>query len=174
MRIGTFWILAVVGGWVPLGLAGQDRSEQMLLEQRFDVRAGGELSVDLGDMDIEVRAGGNGSAIVRVFAVARDMDWAREVLERAHFEAVASGAHLRLVTHEERLDWTEHRRRGWVGLRAEVTVPARYNLDLSTGDGDIAVGSFEGMLTAHTGDGDIAIERVVGPRIVLKTGDAQQ
>lgn len=171
MRIGTFSVLAALGGLVPLGLAGQDRSEQMLLEQRFEVRAGGELSVDLGDMDIEVRSGGSGSAIVRVFAMARDMDWAREVLERAHFEAVASGADLRLVTREERLDWREHRRRGWVSLRAEVTVPGRYDLDLRTGDGDIAIGSFEGALIAHTGDGDIAIERIAGPRIELRTGD---
>ncbi len=118
-----------------------------------------------------MRSGGGGSAVVRVFAVARDMDWARQVFERAHFEATASGADLLLKTREERSDWRESRQKGWVGLRAEVTVPARYDLDLRTGDGDISIGSFEGTLSVHTGDGDITIDRVTGSRIELRTGD---
>jgi len=164
-------MLLPFGLLAPATTLAQNRSESVLFERSYEVRAGGTLSVDFGDMDIVVDEGGGSSATVRIVARARDMDWAREVFSDMNFQASSARGNLSLQTREIHRDWREWRNNGGVGLRAEVTVPRTYDLDLRTGDGDIRIGSFEGRLTAHSGDGDIAIRSIRGPEIELRTGD---
>lgn len=156
---------------LPVALVAQERSEQVMYEGEFDVRSGGSLTVDLADMDVTVQEGSGSVATVRVFASARDMAWGREIYDRSQFEAGASGGNLTLTAVNPRIQREEWERGNWVSLRAEVTVPGRYDLDLHTGDGDIRVGSFEGEFRARSGDGDVRVDALVGSRIEIRTAD---
>lgn len=171
MRIRDYLKLLALIIVTPTTAFAQGRSEAVLFEQSFDVRAGGQLEADFGDMDIQVTAGSGSTATVRVVAWSRSPEWAREVFANMNFEAGAAGGDLTLRTREVRMDWREWQRNGGVGFRAEVTVPGEYDLDLETGDGDIGIGSFEGRLSAHSGDGDITIRSARGSAIELRTGD---
>lgn len=153
------------------GTAGQDLSEEVFYDRDFDVRAGGLLRVEVGDMDIRVESGPAGEARVRVIAAARDLGWARERFEAMRFSAGAGAGGLEVRTRPIDQDWETWRDRGPLRLRAEITVPARSDLEVTTGDGDVEVGSFEGAHRIRTGDGDIAIAELSGPRIEIHTGD---
>jgi len=152
---------------------GQDWTQRTIYEETFDVSAGGSLSLDLGDMDVRVVTGGT-AARVEVIAWSRDHDFAREVFDRMHFSASVSGRTLRVETDEPSewpWDWQEWQRRGGAGFEAVVTVPARFDLDLHTGDGDVTVDAIEGSVAIRTGDGDVSIESARGSEISLATGD---
>ncbi len=154
--------------------AQERRVEAVLLERTFEARPGGRLTVSFGDMDIVVREGSGPRAGLRVIALARDPEWARQVFEDMNLEVRANAGDLSLRTnedHEHPWDWREWERRGGVSLRAEITVPRRYDLDLRTGDGDVAIGRLEGEANIRTGDGDVGIEELSGPRVEIHTGD---
>jgi len=171
------WLFAAVTLTTPAFIAGtlpalaQERSEAVLFDESFDVRACGALTVDFGDMDMDVREVSGSSAHVRVVATAHDVDWAREIFSDLRFEAGTSPGGLEIRTDEVSVDWRDWRRHRPVRFRAEIQIPSHFNLDLTTGDGDIRIGSFEGTLIARTHDGDIAIDAVKGSEIRLRTGD---
>src|SRR5271169_6239653 len=56
----------------------------------------------------------------------------------------------------------EHERSGWSSVDFEFTIPQRFNLDLETKGGDVAVGNLEGELHAVTAGGDIQAGDVTG------------
>lgn len=49
-----------------------------------------------------------------------------------------------------------------VTVNFEVTVPARYNVELRTSGGDIGVGDLQGKIDARTSGGDIELGRITG------------
>ena len=63
---------------------------------------------------------------------------------------------------------------GWTrrSVRIEVRLPARADLDVRTGDGNITVAPLAGNIRLHTGDGDIAADGLRGT-LELTTGDGR-
>ncbi|MCG8469142.1 MAG: DUF4097 domain-containing protein [Gemmatimonadetes bacterium] len=172
MRTRTFFSILTSLIVIPGALIAQGDREETFFDRSFDVRSGGRLHVDLGDMNIHVASDRGGTVgNVRVVARARDMAWAREVFDEMDFQVAGSGGDLRLETRDHRMSWREWRNRGWVDLTAIVTVPAEYDLELKTGDGDIRIGRASGRVVAQTGDGDISIDAATGAAIELSTGD---
>lgn len=148
------------------------QTSETVFDQSFDLVAGGDLVVNVGDMDVRVEPGS--SARVRIVAWAADHAFAREVFDEMRFSAGTSGGALRVETDEPRnssFDWRERQARGGAWFEAVITVPSRTALDLHTGDGDIVVGSFTGQASIDTGDGDVRIETLDGAEISLRTGD---
>jgi len=172
-RFGT-WGLAIAATALTAGVAqGQDRTRRTIYEETFEVSSGGSLFVDLGDMDIRVVTGGT-AGHVEVIAWARDHDFAREVFDWMRFSAGTSGRALRVETdepNERPWGWQEWDRRGGVGFEAIITVPAAFDLDLHSGDGDVAVDEIRGSVAIRTGDGDVSIDGATGPEIFLQSGD---
>lgn len=168
--IAAAGLAAVVA--LPAG-AQERRAQETLFDQSYSVSAGQRLVVGVDDMDLDIRTGGGSEARVTVTAYARDLAFARDVFERMDFEASAGGGDLRVVTRAEDrdYDWREWRERGGADFVATITVPRRFDLEVRTGDGDIRIGTIEGVASIQTGDGDVTLEGIAGPRVSLRTGD---
>jgi hypothetical protein len=151
--------------------AQAQRHRELMLERTLDVRAGGVLSVDVGDGDVAVRSGSAGSASVKVWVRARDMDWGREVFERMQFEVGEEGDGLAVRSRDPRIRDHEWRDNRGVGLKIEITIPERFDVDIRTADGDVDIGRVEGRVDVHTSDGDVVLGTMRGPEISIETSD---
>ncbi len=147
------------------------RGRELMLEREFDVRAGGNLSVDVSDADVTVRSGAVDGASVKVFMRARDRAWGRDVFARMEFDVGLRGDEIGVVAQSPRIDRSEwNDNRGGVGFHVEITVPRSYNAIISTGDGDISMSDLEGEFDLETSDGDIAVGTLTGV-LHLRTSD---
>ncbi len=146
------------------------RFGELMLDQSFSVGAG-LLAVQVGDGDVEVRSGAAGSASVKVFVEARDMEWGREVFERMQFEVGPEGDGLIVRSRDPRIrsrEWSDKR---GVGIKVEITIPERFDVDIRTADGDVDIGSVDGRVELHTSDGDIVVGALRGPEVSIETSD---
>jgi len=155
--------------------AQSDRRQETFFDESFGVGSGGGLYVNVGDADVTVETGNVSDIRVRVIARARDMGFAREIFDDMDFRISRQGNTVRIETDERdgwnRRDWREWQDRGGAGFEVRVMIPRDFDLDMHTGDGDVAVGSVRGAVEINTGDGDIRIESVTGPSVMLHTGD---
>jgi hypothetical protein len=146
-------------------------SRDLVLDRSFDVAAGGMLSVSVGDGDVEVRSGGDGSATVKVYVEARDVDWGREVFERMRFSVGLEGDRLTVRARDANVrDYERGEHRG-VGVLVQITVPERFDLDVRTADGDVDIGRVDGRVDIRTSDGDIVVGELSGPELSIETSD---
>ncbi len=149
---------------------GRQHRQEVIIERRFDVRPGGQLLVDLADGDALIESGGGG-ATVEVLAQAYDMDWARAVIERMRFDIRREGNRVIVEAEDpriERAQWRQHRS---VAVEVRIVVPARFDAEIRTGDGDVALSDLDGVVRIESSDGDIAVGTVTGPAIRLRTED---
>ena len=139
-------------------------------DRDFEVGSNGRLEVQLGDVDIRIRSGPAGEARVVLHMDGESVD-AREVLEEMGFRVEETGGGLRIREDSEDRWGDRDDRYEDVDLTLEVTVPRGFDVVARTGDGNVAVASFEGSIEVQTGDGDIAIEEAGGSGVRLQTGD---
>lgn len=138
-------------------------------QHRFDVGAGGTLRVDLTDADLAVGSSATGAAEVTISLRSNDMEWARDRFERTNYRARLDGDTVIVESDEEpRNSWVSG---NWMSVNVEVRVPSRFDLEVSTQDGDIDAGSFEGNARMRSQDGDIRVETLTGDDIDLGTQD---
>jgi len=147
------------------------RTQELVLDQTFDVRSGGTLLVDVPDGDVEVRAGSDSRASVKVYVSALDMSWGREVFERMEFAVSGGGDDVSVRAHSPRISSNESRNNRGVGVKVELTIPRGFHADISTSDGDIDIGSLDGRVELRTSDGDIHFGTLSGPSITIETSD---
>ncbi|UCD24696.1 MAG: DUF4097 family beta strand repeat protein [Gemmatimonadota bacterium] len=150
---------------------GSQRGQELMLDRTFDVRSGGTLAVDVPDGDVEIRAGSDSRATVRVYVSARDMGWGREVFDRMEFAVAASADRVTVRARSPRIHSDEWRANQGVGVKVELTVPRDFNADISTSDGDIDMGSLDGRVELHSSDGDIHFGTLRGPHVTIATSD---
>jgi hypothetical protein len=122
--------------------------EELVFQRSFEIRPGGTLAVDVHDADVQVETGSGTSVEIKLYLHAEDMEWARQVYERARFRAESQGSTVRLISQEVRVD-----RSDWGA------------------DGDVAVGRVKGVVEAHTQDGDVIVGDVEGPRVSIRSQD---
>jgi DUF4097 and DUF4098 domain-containing protein YvlB len=150
----------------------QQLAEEQVFERSFEVSPGGSLTADVPDSDFEIRTGNTNAVMVSVFVRSRDAAWGREVFDRMEFtaQATSNGVTIRAVDPRiARDEWRSHR---GIGLTTRIVVPARFDLDVHTADGDVHVlNDIEGSVALRSSDGDIRIEGVRGERVVIETSD---
>lgn len=147
------------------------RGRELMLERNLDVRPGGTLAVELDDADVTVRAETTNQATIKVFMSASDRNWGREVFDRMDFEASLRGTELSVSSQHPRFDRSEWRDgRGNVNFHVEITMPSSFGATISTADGDVSMGDFEGEFDLKTSDGDISVGALAGT-IYLETSD---
>ena len=154
--------------------AGRDqRGRERVVQRRFDVGPGGTLTIDIPDGDVEVETGNRSDVQVEVFLSSRDMEWARERFDRMEFKAEASGNTVTVTARRvrtRRSDWGRGRGPGF-GILTRVSVPQRFNADISTEDGDIFLGDLDGRVVLNSSDGDIELGRIRGDELSVETSD---
>ncbi len=152
--------------------AASDRRESdPVFHREFTVGAGGNLRVNIPDGDISVRSGSSSRVVIEVFVRSRDADWGREVFERMDFTAGVDGNTVTVAARGADVRRDEWRRNRGVGVTAQITIPARFNAQIETSDGDIRLESLEGNVSLRSSDGDIDIGEVRGQELMVHTSD---
>lgn len=148
--------------------AGAQEPEQVMTAG-FDVAAGGTLEVSVHDADVTLTAGPEGRVDVVVYLAARDMERGRERYERMRFRARLHGNTVSVESDQVREPWS-WRDRGYFNVRVEVRLPARFDVDVRTRDGDVVADRLEGDVSLVSEDGDIDAGRLTG-QIRIRTAD---
>jgi hypothetical protein len=136
--------------------------EELVFQRSFEIRPGGTLAVDVHDADVQVETGSGASVEIKLYLHAEDMEWARQMYERARFRAESQGSTVRLISQEVRVDRSDWGGRRWYSVRASIRIPRQFDVSIRTGDGDVVVGDLNGSLDLRTADGDVAVGRVKG------------
>ncbi len=179
-RLAAFTVVALSAVVVASALAApgdrrsdrEKRAKDRLFSEEFSLKAGGQLVVDVDDMDIriETRSGAGGS--VEVYGKGSNRERVQEYFEELRFEAHMDGDKLVIKSdqpHYKHHSFWQYVRR--VHLLAVITVPERTDLDIETEDGDVRLDKVNGRTRIYTEDGDLELSDVRGPSIELETED---
>jgi hypothetical protein len=135
------------------------------IQQRFDVAAGGTLSVNAEGASVKVLGRGSKGAEV---SVKRGTDSRAEIEEDYTVSMTADGDDLVVRVESKREGWFNWRSRK--GLEIEIEVPARYDAEVVTSGGSVTVPELDGRLDARSSGGSVRIGRVAGPTEVNTSG----
>jgi DUF4097 and DUF4098 domain-containing protein YvlB len=150
------WIIAIVTA--PL------RAEEWT--KTFDVSGAPQLRVKTNDARIEVISWQRNQIAARVVTEGwRIAD--NEVRVSATQTADQVGLEVQIPPFDWQLFRTDNR-----SVRIELSVPAKADLDLHTGDGRVSLASVEGTIQVHTGDGSIHADDLRGD-VRLSSGDGR-
>ncbi len=156
----------------PLSSAQDRYPRELMHEDTFDVGPGGMLQVDVYDADVEVVTGPAGGATVGIFLRSNDMDWAREIFAEMEISTRLEGDSVVIeTTKKPSTSWWSGTGNRWFNVIAHVQIPEEFDIDISTGDGDVSAEDLSGRARIHTSDGDISVARLDGPAIILETSD---
>lgn len=134
--------------------------------KNFSIQGTPDLKVETNDARIDVRSGQRNEIAARVETEGWEIsDDEVRIIERQ------SGDRVEIEVRIPRIDWGLFRSRNR-SVRIEVTVPAKANLDLRTGDGAVSVESVEGRIHVRTSDGAIRAESLRG-EVELSSGDGR-
>lgn len=162
MKIAKHLVAAGLLAVLPLSV--QAKIERRL-EKTFSVQPGAVLKVETQGGDVRVKAGAGEQ--VRVTAVqkirAKSEAEADELLQKLELSIEQQGSNVAASA--------KYAKKGpgfnfgsWppVQVDFEVTVPAKFNVELKTVGGDIVVGDLTGTVSARTSGGDVKLGRIDG------------
>lgn len=141
---------------------------KVMIDERFDVREGQTLVIDVTHADVEINTGDVSEARVLVTLDSHDMTRAVEIFESMNFEVDMVGDELRIESESPRRNWFS----GWSGgidIDVRVTIPERFNARLKTTHGDVELDDIEGYVELNTTHGDISAATIRGSEISLKS-----
>ena len=143
---------------------------ELMIEESFKVSSGENLSVAVGDADINVETHEGDEAEIKVYLEARDMDKAREYFEDQNFEVTKDGSTIHVITRPVRKNYSWNRD-GGAHIQVDVNIPVDFNVNLKSSDGDIALDKINGEVSIHTSDGDISTRTLTGNEVSIRTSD---
>ena len=137
------------------------------VKEAFQVRPGGTLTVEVnqGAIHVKTRPGNRVLIEVERIAAAETREEAKGILKHHRLQFEQQGDN---VTVESRVDdedaglwgrWRNHKR---LDVRVYVYVPEQYNVEFSSGFGNVRVEGVTGTVEGSTGAGSIAIGDVRG------------
>lgn len=134
------------------------------VKKSFKVDSGGTIFIDMdhGNVEIEVGSGDEVRIEVERHADVRDDRDAEWILERHELEMDQRGDNVTLVSRFDRDDRRWGRDRNRLRIDVYIEIPERYNIDFTTGAGNVAIEDVEGDINGRTGAGNIEIEDVDG------------
>jgi DUF4097 and DUF4098 domain-containing protein YvlB len=145
--------------------AGQ---KEVVFDETFEVKSGGQLRLDVNDMDVEIKAGSDEGRVV--VTLRGDLEKARERFEESNFKARLEGNTL-IVETQKHKKWVSWSWSSGGGIHISVTVPEKFDVAVKTDDGDVVAGNIEGEIELRTSDGDVDLGELTGPTIMVKTSD---
>lgn len=145
--------------------ADVDGDGEVMISERFDVRRGATLVVDVSHAEVDVVTGSGTEARVEVTLDSnRRFERAKEQFEEMNWRVYQEDGDIVLMADDLR---------GWnnINMDIDVTVhiPTEFNIDLQTSHGDIELGDLEGELSIVTSHGDVNMGDVMSRRIWVKS-----
>lgn len=152
-------------------IKGRKAEGEVMIEERYDVREGGTLRVNVPGADVEVLPGSNDQAEVTVYLEGRDMDKARTYFESLNFEVYQKGdvVAIEAESKNKKWGWNSWKRNGGARILVKARIPERFNTDLKTSGGDVTVIRLEGRTELSTSGGDVTLGTLSGPTILART-----
>jgi|GEM_PF-646843 len=140
------------------------QNEEVMISERFGVKEGSTLIVDITHADVTIVTGSGNEAEVEVTLESNRMSRARERFEEMNWQVRQEDGDI-VVTAEEVRGWNN-----WnFDVDVTVHIPARFNIDMETSHGDIDLGSIEGEVSVVTSHGDVELGDVMSSRIWVKS-----
>jgi hypothetical protein len=139
-------------------------AEVKTFEKKFQVGAGGTLSLATESGSVSVTGGSGSEVIVTAHIEGRSGDVAKFVIE-----ANQSGNNVD-VTGKAPKDFWRFLRGGNLDVRFTVTVPRTYNVRLETAGGDVKVSTLTGRVDGATSGGNVSIDHVEGASTLETSG----
>ena len=127
------------------------------VRRAFNVGAGGTLYLDTDVGNVHVVPGAGG-VVVSIKRHARS----QKELDRVHLTMEQHGNDVHVRNEVEQMSrWFS-----WgndLDMTFDVSVPARYNVELKTSGGNVSVGDLHGFVHAHTSGGTVRLAHIDGP-----------
>jgi DUF4097 and DUF4098 domain-containing protein YvlB len=131
----------------------------------FAVREGGRLVVRADQGSIEVRSADASRVDVTVHRIAKtdSPEKAEKIFRRLDIDLGQQGDTVTVqLDVDDDFGWFDFSFGSDLSLKTVVTVPRRFNVELGTSGGDIAVSDVSGDLRSSTSGGDVTFSRVQG------------
>ncbi len=136
------------------------------IKKSFSVEPGGTLSLDLDRGNILIRPSAESTVFIEVVRIvgANSKAEAKSILEDHQLEILKKGNDvvLRSRFDEGGSPWNKWRDHDRLKLKVLVRVPSTYNVDFTTGAGNVWAEDVDGVVEGTTGAGNIEIGRVSG------------
>jgi hypothetical protein len=127
------------------------------VRRAFNVGDGGTLYLDTDVGNVHVVPGAGG-VVVSIRRHARS----QKELDRVHLTMEQHGNDVHVRNEVEQMSrWFS-----WgndLDMTFDVSVPARYNVELKTSGGNVSVGDLHGFVHAHTSGGNVRLAHIDGP-----------
>ncbi len=138
------------------------------VKQAFEVRQGGTLFLDLDHGNIDVRVGDDDRVVIVMERIA-DVDsrsGADEMLAHHEYDFDQRGDEIRIRSRFEKGNdgfWGKWRGHNRLKVHVKVEVPERFNVEFTSGAGNIAIRDLEGFVNGRTGAGNVVVKDIDGP-----------
>lgn len=143
------------------------------VKKSFKVRPGGTLfmEIDHGNVDVEPHSGNEVRIEVERTVQSDDRDAAKRILERhaLSLEERSNNVYIESRYDKKESFWSMVGGKTQMKVRVKVQVPREYNVDFSTGAGNVVIGDLAGQVQGVTGAGNISIGAVEG-RVEVGSG----
>ena len=137
------------------------------VKKSFKVKPGGTLFLDIshGNVDIAEHSGSEVLVEVERTVSTDSRETAKEILNRHDLRIEQRSSNVYIESRHDREDGFFGRvnSRNKLRVRVLVQVPREYNVDFTTGAGNVSVGDLTGRVEGRTGAGNIVIGAVRGP-----------
>ncbi len=152
----------------------QSQRGELMMDDVIQLGDQAALVVDVADADVVVETTAvddQREAHVRIFMYARNMDRAREYFRRQNFSIESSAGDAVVKTNRERRFTFNWGRDGGARITVVVAIPGDVDHQISTSDGDVALGATSGDVSIRTSDGDVRFADIVSESVQLRTSD---
>lgn len=150
-----------------------DRPSDALLDikdtvkKSFKVRAGGTLFLDIDHGNVEVTSHSGNEVRVEVerTVTTDSRDEAQRVFDRhdLSIEERSSNVYVESRYDKDQSFWGRIKSHDRLKVHVRVAIPPQYDVDFTTGAGNVAIGDVSGTVNGRTGAGNIEIGAVNGP-----------
>ena len=139
----------------------ESEARDVVIDERFKVRAGETLEIDVVHSDVEIRTGSNSEVHVRI-EVSNDNG--RAFFEHLNYSVEKRGEVVSVTTNP-RGNWN---RRGG-GIDVYVSVPEDFNAEVNLSHGDLDVERMNGRLAYEIAHGDLSAGTLSGSSLRLES-----
>ena len=156
-------LLALVVG----NVAAKDTQVKDVIKKSYNVRPGGTLRLDIDHGNIYIEPGSNDRVLIELERIANadTREEAEQVLANHEYAFDNRGNDVFIRSRydkEKRGFMSRWRNNSRLKINVVVHVPAEYNVDFSSGAGNIEIADLVGRIEGRTGAGNIVIEDVRG------------
>ncbi len=136
------------------------------VKRSYKVQSGGTLflDVDHGNVDIIAHAGNEVRIEVERTASTDDRSSAQRIFERHDLSMQERGSNVYIESQYDKDEsfWGRMKSHDQLRVRVRAEIPESYNVEFSTGAGNVAIGNTTGRLHGRTGAGNVVIGAVNG------------